>query len=191
MKTLNIMDLSFNYKAAIRGYESAVLTRAWNGIGNLALKISAGIPNSNLIAVDDIVWFNNDYHKAFIVEKIETTLEGSNKVYSITASSINGLLKDFITIPPAAQDFDSRTGTRESVARAWVTQNCISPTDMTRAQYPIILGTYKILGGTITEQTRLKVLSDEIIRILTTEDLGWGLVLDIPNHRFIFNIYLI
>jgi len=188
MKILNIMDLDFNYKAALRGYESAVLIRAWNGIGSLVLTISTEITNASLIEEDDLIWFDNEYHKAFIVEKVETVLAGGEKQYKITAPGINVLIRDFITIPPAGSASDTRTGTREAVVRAWVTANCISPTDTTRAQYPIILGTYAGLGDSITEQTRLANLADENIRVLGAQDLGWRLDLDIPNSRFTFKV---
>ena len=94
MKTLHIMGLDFTYKAAIRGYESAIVTRVWNGIGSMEITINSGIPNADLIAQDDIIWFDNDYHKAHIIETIEETLEGSQVLYRIKASHINTLLRD-------------------------------------------------------------------------------------------------
>jgi microcystin-dependent protein len=189
MKTLNVMSMDFTYKAAIRGYESAILTRAWNGIGMLELSINSGIPNASLIQQDDLLWFDNDYHKAHIIEKIETTQDGSEKHYKITASHINALLRDYITIPPAGHGYDTRTGSREEIARAWVTENAIAPADPLRAQYPIKLGVQQGLGDTITEQTRLKVLSDEVGRILDPEDLGWRIELDIQNASYLFKVY--
>jgi hypothetical protein len=188
MKTLNVMALDFTYKISFKGYEAVVITREWNGIGRMDLVINSDITNAELIAEDDILWFDNEYHKAFIVEKIEATLEGSTTKLIITASHVNTLVRDFITIPPAGQDYDTRTGSREAVVRAWVTQNAITPADSARAQYPIILGTNGGFGESITEQTRLKNLADEITRILAPENLGWTVSLDIPNSRFIFDV---
>ena len=54
MKTLNVMGMDFTYKAALQGYESAIVTRAWNGIGTLELSINSGLPNADLIWQDDI-----------------------------------------------------------------------------------------------------------------------------------------
>lgn len=189
MKTLNIMGMDWTYKAALRGYDSAILTRAWNGIGTLEIVINSGIPNANKIQQDDILWFDTDYHKAHIVEKIEVTQDGSERLYKITAAHISVLLRDFITLPPAGQDYDIRTGSREDVARAWVTENAISPADPGRVQYPIVLGAIQGIGSTITEQTRMKVLAEELRRIFEPEDLGWGLELDIPNQQYIFRVY--
>lgn len=186
MKTLNVMDLAFTYKAAIRGFESAIINRVWNGIGSLSIKINSEITNSNLIQINDVLWFDQEFSKAFVVEKIEETLSGNTINYEISAVSINTLLKDYITIP--AGDYDIRTGTREAVVRAWVNANCINPTDTSRAQYPIVLGAIKGLGDSITEQTRYKVLTDEISRVLTTEDLGYSLDIDLTNKKFVFNV---
>jgi microcystin-dependent protein len=188
MKTLHIMSMDFLYKAAIRGYQSAILERVWNGIGSLELHINSGIPNANLIKEDDLLWFDQEYGKVHVVEKIETTQDGSEKLLKIVASHINVLLKDFVTIPPAGSDYDIRFGTREEVARSWVEQNAIHPENPNRVQYPIVLGEIRGLGGVITEQTRLKVLSDEITRILSPGALGWGLTLDIPNRQYRFDV---
>jgi hypothetical protein len=64
----------------------------------------------------------------------------------------------------------------------------ITPSNPTRAQYPVALDTYSPIGATITEQTRLKNLYEEISRVLSTENLGWVLELDGPNHQFLFKV---
>ncbi len=189
MKTLNIMALDFNYKAAIRGYQSAIIKRVWNGIGSLELVINEAIPNANLISENDILWFDHEYNKAFIVEHIETELSGSSMTYRITANHINILLHDYITIPPSGEETDVRTGSREQVVRQWVEQNCISPDNTARAQYPLVLSEAGGFGGTITEQSRFAVLSDEITRVLLPEDFGWRVDLDVGNSRFVFKVF--
>ena len=70
-KVLNVMSLTFTYKAAIRGYESIVIQRMWNGISRFTMNINSEVTNANLIETDDIVWFDNEYNKAFIIETIE------------------------------------------------------------------------------------------------------------------------
>src|SRR5665648_615010 len=157
MKTLNIIDLQFNYKVAIRGFESVTINRVWNGVGNLTMTINSEITNSNHIQIDDVIWFDQEYNKAFIVEKIEETLSGNTINYEISATSINTILKDYITIPPDL-GYDSVNGTRETIVRAWVDTNCINPTDTSRVQYSLVLGAIKGLGSTLTEQTRYKCL---------------------------------
>lgn len=188
MKILHVMDLNFGYKAAFQGYETAVLRREWNGIGSLDLVISSDIQNALLIAEDDVLWFDDDYHKAHIVEKIESTLEGSATRLYITASHINALVRDFITLPPVGQDYDIRTNTRERVARYWINANMVIPADPNRVQYPVAFGSYGANGETITEQTRHKNLAEEIARVLSPENLGWQLSLDMLNKKFVFTV---
>jgi len=187
MKTLNVIDLQFNYKAALRGFESVIINRVWNGIGNLTMTINSVITNSNLIQIDNVIWFDQEYSKAFIVEKIEETLSSNTINYEISATSINVILKDYITIPPDL-NYDSVNGTRETIVRAWVDVNCINPTDASRVQYSLVLGAYKGLGETLTEQTRYKILTDEISRVLVTENLGYSVDIDLLNKQFVFNI---
>jgi hypothetical protein len=188
MKTLNIMSLDFDYKAALRGFESAIVTRQWNGIGTMELVISGEIPNAGLIAEDDILWFDKEYDNAFIVERVEKELAGSTFIYHITANHLSVLLHDFITIPPTGYDVDTRTGTREAVVRSCVDANCINPTEAARKQYPLVLGAVIGAGAVITEQTKLEPLSDAISRILAPENLGWRVCLDVPDRRFVFEV---
>ena len=188
MKTLNIMSLSFTYKAAIKGYESITMNRVWNGIGSITLYINSSVTNADLIAEDDLIWFDKEYNKVFIVEKIQDVFSNGVNQYEIKATHINTFIKDFITIPPSGQAYDRDTGTREGVARSWVNANCINPADNDRAQYPIVLGTLAGLGSSITEQTRYKILSDELVRILAPENLGWCLEIDLVNEQFTFNV---
>ncbi len=188
MKTLHVMTLDFNYKAALRGYQSAIIKRVFNGIGSLELVISEEIPNAGLISENDIVWFDREYIKAFIVESIETTLSGSVMLYKITANHLNVLLRDYITLPPSGEDTDIRIGTREEVVKDWVDQNCIHPDNPARAQYPLVLSGTGGYGDTITEQSRFAPLSDEIIRVLLPEDLGWRVELDLESSCFVFTV---
>ncbi|QRN84833.1 tail fiber protein [Clostridia bacterium] len=188
MKTLNIMSLDFTFKAAIRGYQSAIITRVWNGIGTFALVISEEIPNASLLSENDIIWFDHEYHKAFIIEHIETEFSGNVMTYRITANHINVLLHDYITIPPTGEDTDARTGSREQVVRDWIEQNCINPNNPARAQYPLVLSEVGGFGGTITEQSRFAVLSDEITRVLLPDDLGWRIDVDLENSQFVFKV---
>jgi len=180
-KVLNVMSLTFTYKAAIRGYESIVIQRVWNGISRFTMNINSEVTNANLIEADDIVWFDNEYNKAFIIETIEETLNGDSIDYEIIGTSLATLVKDFITVPSG--DYDTATGTPEAVVRQWVTNNCIA-----RPQYPIVLGTLKDFGASITEQTRYKNLAEEISRVLVTYDLGYEVVLDLVNSQFVFNV---
>lgn len=188
MKTLNIMDMQFNYKAAIRGYESIVITRVWNGVGMMELVIKDGVPNANLIQENDILWLDKEYHKAHIVERIETSMAGGEKSYKITALHANVLLQDYITVPPTGEESDAQTGTREEVARAWVDSNCINPANVGRKQYPIVLGPLVGLEEEISEKTRYKVLSEELNRIMDPEGLSWALVMDPANKAWVFNL---
>lgn len=186
MKTLNIISLDFTYKAAIKGYESVTLKRSWNGIGSMDLYISSEIPNADRIEEDDILYFNKEYHKAYIVNRIE--VEGTPERFKIKALSVDSLLEDYITVPPTGQAEDIQTGTREQIVRAWVENNCIPPQEG-RPDYPIALGALKGLGETTKDRSRYKNLAEEIKRVLAAENLGWGLTLDIGNKRFVFNVY--
>lgn len=188
MKFLNIMGFDFTYKAALKGFTSATVKRRWNDIGVLKIAINESITNADEIAQNDILWFDNDTHVVFIVERIEQELRGSEIVLNITAPEAKQLLEDYITVPPSGSAYDSQTGTRESVVRAWVDNNAINPADASRALYNIALGTNNSLGDSITEQTRYKNLADEVSRILSPQDYGWRLSLDIDNSQFLFEV---
>lgn len=184
MKTLHVMGMDFAYKASFKAYSSAIVERIWNGIGKLTVELNSGITNSTLIEENDILWFD-DETQSYIVEKITEKLDGSELTLEIVAPAVESLLADFITIPPVG-GYDTINGTREAVVRNWVANNCINPTDVSRAAYPITLGNLNGFGQSITEQTRYKNLLEEVQRILLAEDLGFELARG--DNEFIFNV---
>jgi len=188
MKTLNVMGLDFTYKAAIRGYESVTLTREWNGVGSMNLTINSEITNATDIQENDLLWFDKEYSKVFIVDQIEESVEGSTKHIKVIARHINSLLSDYITIPPSGQSHDVYSSSREGVVRGWVDNNMGPSAVIDRRQYPIAFATYTALGEGITEQTRYQNLMDEVSRIMAPENLGWLLVLNPTTEKFVFTI---
>lgn len=188
MKTLNVLSFALAYKAALRGYTSAVVERTWNGIGRLTLVVGADIPGATSIAEDDILFFDHELGKCFLVEAVQEQLSDGAKTLTITAPALECLLADYVTLPPAGSAYDARTGTREQVVRAWVDANAVSPADAARHQYPIVLGAYRGLGDTVTDQTRYANLADEVTRILSPQDLGWRLRLDLAAGAFVFEV---
>jgi microcystin-dependent protein len=188
VKILNVMDIEFNYIAAIGGYESYSLERAWNGSAYLSLMINKNIPNAEHLANDRIVWFNKEYHKAFIIEHVSEKLQGSVRTIEIIASSLCALLRDYITVPITGTDEHIVSGSREAVVRAWITANCISPGDGTRLQYPIILGTNHSYGEQIIGRTRYANLANEISGVLSLENLGWRVEIDPGASTFKVNV---
>jgi len=187
MKSLNVMGLDFTLKAIINGYNSIVLTRIWNDVGSMHIEINKDVLNANLITIDSLVWLGTDINKVYIVERIEETFENGAIILKFDCLAIESLLQDFITVPPVGDAYDVVTGTRELIVRTWLDNNAIS--DISRNQYPIILGTYYGYGSSITEQTRYKNLLEEIKRILLPELLSFNLILDNANQQLIFNVY--
>lgn len=188
MKTLNVLSFALAYKAALRGYTSAVVERNWNGIGRLTLVVGADIPGATSIAEDDVLFFDHELGKCFLVESISEELSDGAKTLTVTAPALESLLSDYVTLPPAGSAYDVQTGTREQVVREWVDNNAVNPADPTRQQYPIVMGAYRGLGATVTDQTRYANLADEVTRILAPEDLGWRLRLDLGAGSFVFEV---
>ena len=188
MRLLNVMDLSFNYKAAISGFESYILERSFNGSAYLTLKINKSMPNTDVLIQDNIIWFDKEYHKGFIIERVSEKLENDTRVLEIIASSLSALFRDYITIPPAGYDEHIISGSRETIVRSLVTANVISPQDSSRTQYPIILGPDNGYGLATIGRSRYKNLADEIVSVLSPECLGWRIDIDLASKKFVFKV---
>lgn len=188
MKTLNVMGLDFVYKVAIRGFEGVILDRWWNGINRIEISLNAGITNADLIAVDDLIWFDKEYKKVFIVDAIEETLTGDSINYLIIGSGVESLLKDYLILPDVGSDFATVIGDRESVVRSYVDLNVINPVDIDRIQYPVVLGVDGNRGITIEDKVRYGNLFAEIQRVLQVEEMSFELELDLANSQFVFNV---
>ena len=189
MKNINVLGLpGLTLLATVPAYQSAVAERVWNGISSLDITINSGVNNARAIQRDRVIFLDQEYAKAYVVEYVQEVGDKGSETLKIKATALEGLLADYITIPPAGTAYDARTGTREAVARAWVNANVIAPADMTRATYPIILGGYGALGEVITDQSRYAVLTDELERVLAPEDLGYRLRVDLSAHVLVFEV---
>lgn len=184
------MDLSFNIIDVIGNYTNVIVHRSWNEIKPIIINVINSQKNRDAFQLNRIVWLGRDFGKAAIIEDVQELQDNKNQdgTLTITAKSLRTLLEDYITIPPAGQEFDSQTGTREQVVRAWVTNNMISPVDSFRQRYNIILGTLNNLGATITEQTRHTRLFDEVKRVLDVENLSYNISVNLANNSYTFDV---
>lgn len=189
LKQLYIMDLDFNLLGGTVSYESCRVVRQWAGIGSIELRIyKDSTPDTQYLVEDNIIWLYPDVNKAGIIEYVkESVSQNGRVVLDIRAMSLNAFLNDRITALPAVGDADSQTGSRETVAKAWVTNNLISPTDTDR-EFNIVNATDTTLGDTITAQTVDESLFIAVGRVLAPQDLGFNISIDLANSRFEFDV---
>ena len=72
-------NTGFEMVGQINSYESLVIERIWNGIGEFRLKLNANTKYAEKLEYNYIIIPKKDYHKAFIIEYKKLTQGAGGK----------------------------------------------------------------------------------------------------------------
>lgn len=182
---LRIFDSTLNFVGEVDDFESCIITRKYIGIETLEFKISMTSRNIAILNKHYIVWAGTYkvfeiLHKEIVNEELDTI--------KVVAFGFGKTLDKRITIPPAGYSHDTASGSRDAIVKQYITNNIIAPTNTDR-QIPYIQVAPVQDGEAITDQTRLKSLNDEVIRVLQSDDIGYYFDFDINTKKIIFDTF--
>ena len=192
MTNLRIIDQDFNLIDEIDGYESLQLTRSWSAIGTVELKINRYIRGANKLLKDRVIFPHNQLHKAYVILHREIDLDEKGKAtenWVIKALSLNSWLSRRITLPPTHTAYDNKQGDAETVMKHYVERNAVNPDDLMRIIPNLVIAPNQNRGGTVSWSSRFKNLDEELNEISSYSGLGWGIILDLENKRFVFDVF--
>lgn len=184
LKPIKILDRNFNLLGEIDDYESLMWTRKWHKSDSFELHINVNKQNTQYLQKDNIIIFGS--YKG-VVKHREIDTEDEETIH-IKGKSLSSILGKRITIPPTGQAYDTVNSNVETIMKAYVMNNCISPIDPKRIIPNLILGTNYNRGENLRYQTRLKQLDEELEKISIASGLGWDIDLDYNNKTLIFDV---
>lgn len=183
---INVFDRTLSYLGAVDDFSSCIMNRKYRGTETLELTIRLEAPNATLLAMHN--WLYAGPRRVF--EVLHREINGDNpRILKVIAYSGSALLSRRITMPPAGQAYHEVSGSRDAIVKAYIAANLITPIDPSRAVPHFKCAS--IQGGTsISDQTRLKNLSDEVNRVLAAGDLGYLCDLDLNTRNIVFDTYV-
>lgn len=189
---LRIMTQDFRLLGQISKYESLQITSEWSGIGEVELHVNRYMPNADKLLVGNIVFPHGRLDRAFIIEHKEIALDEAGKItenWLIRAPSLKTWFSQKPTIPPAGKSHIELNTDAESVMHALVEASVINPIDSGMQIENLIAGTNQKRGDRVEWQSRYKVLSEELEKISQLSGIGWNIIVDRENERFIFKTF--
>jgi hypothetical protein len=191
MKPIRIITPGFELRGEIDDYSSLSFTRSWHGVGQMELRINRYKKHVEHLVKNNLIMVNPK--KAYIIKHREIELDENGKAtenWVIKALQLKVITGQRITIPPSTTAYDNKQGDAETVMKHYVTRNLTNAIDAKRNIDLLSIAPQFNRGPSVSWQSRFKNLAEELVDISLNSGLGWGIVLDIPNKKWIFDVYI-
>ncbi|WP_418302179.1 siphovirus ReqiPepy6 Gp37-like family protein [Lysinibacillus fusiformis] len=190
-KTIRILSLNMDILAEIDNYESMFFNRSWSDIGTIELRINRHIKYANTLLKNNLILIGANWNKVFIIKHREIELDEGGKVtenWIIKGYSLKSIVAQRITIPSEHIAYDKKSGSMETIMKHYVNQNIVNPSNPSRKIPQLVIAPDKQRGLHGSYSSRFKNLADEISTLSLVSGLGWDVILDLQNKRWIFDV---
>lgn len=178
-RIVNIIDRDFNYLGQIDNYTSLMLGKSYHGISSCELHLQADAVNADKLLKENIIFTSSN--KAYVILYRERGSKDNAMV--IRGLEIKSYLSRLLTYPPSGQAYHRVNSNIETIMKTYIT------TQLTRKGITgIEVAVNQNRGTTTVFQTRYKNLASELEKLSILGGIGWDVVLDLQNKKFIFDI---
>jgi hypothetical protein len=191
MKPIRVITPNFELRGEIDDYASVWFTRSWHGIGQMELRINRYKKHVEHLIKNNIIMVNPK--KVYIIKHREIELDENGKAtenWVIKALQLKSITGQRVTVPPSSTAYDNKQGDAETVMKHYVSRNLTNATDPKRNIGQLSIAQQMNRGPSVPWQSRFKNLSEELADISLNSGLGWDIILDIPNKKWLFDVYV-
>ena len=192
---LTIFDSTLTRQGVLEDYEYLSWNFRYRSISSFTLIINRYKNNVEyLIKGNVLAIYVAGYYRAGIIESIEIGLTEEGKIsenYIIKGRGLSGLMAERIALHVTASGtgYDSQSTLASTAMRHYVNINCMDATDTDRNYALLYLeDPDPECGGNIKYDGRFQYISELLEEISLASGLGWEIVLDPTNKRFVFQI---
>jgi hypothetical protein len=186
MQPIRILTMDFEFLGEIDDYESLQFTRRYSKLGEFELHINLNKNLTETLQEDNLIYVGPS--KVGVIRHRELSKENTENLL-IKGYTLKGLLSRRITVPPAGQGYDKIKANAESVLKNYVRKNAVEPADPNRIIPNLLISEDIDRGAIVDWQSRYKNLAEELESISNATSVGWDIILDLENHRFVFEVY--
>ncbi|NFV48084.1 hypothetical protein FDJ70_10525 [Clostridium botulinum] len=186
---IRIIDKNFNLLGEIDNYESLIFIRRFSRVGEFELHINLDKQNVDKLLEDNLILLGAYFNKVAIIEHIEKSMsEDGKEQLVVKGSTLKGIFKRRITVPPSKEAYDRAIGKQETIIKQFINNNVVAPTDKDRIIPNLIIAPDKNRGVQDGWRTRYENLADKITEIAEYSKLGWDITLDTNNNKYVFDV---
>lgn len=186
---LRIIDMDFNFLGELDQYESLQMEISYSAIGKAELVVNRYVQYADQLQMDHIIFPFNRLDRAFIIRNREIELDEEGKAtenWKITTYSLKSFATQRLIYPLTNQTHNVIKGSIEDVLHHYVNTEMINPEDHNRKFENLILGENSHRGAIIEKKIRFDGLAETLENISANTDIGWNIVLDLNNKKFVF-----
>lgn len=192
MKPIRILTSSLDLLAEIDNYESLLFTRRWHEVGEFELRINRHKKHTELLQRGNLIMLGASRNKVGIIRHREIALDENGKKtenWLVKGIALKGVMAQRLVVPPASDSHDRANGSAETVMKHYVNNHVVNPVDVKRKIDMVALASDQQRGSSISWESRFKNLAEELIEISKASGLGWDVILDIQQKKWIFDVF--
>ncbi len=176
--TVQILDSSLQLVAILDDYLSLSYTRRWQKSADFTLHISRYSEAVPYLVEDNFVHVLRNRVDEYIgiIEHGEIKLDENGKASEVWQFKGGGILARRICIPPAGLSHDEQSGAAETVMKAYVNNNVISPVDTSRSISILTNEADGARGANVAMRARYNKLVDLLEETAIAGEVGWEVV---------------
>ena len=184
MYTVEIYNSSLQLQAICENHQSVEWTRKFRGLGTFEMVINENMPEAQYIAKGGhiVIRKGGDFEAGGIIDYVAKNIDESGyagEEIIVKGNTLDGILSRRICLPPYGSAYYEDTDAAESVIKALVAANVITPEDGNRTIANFVNATDGATGETIAIQARYNSLADKIIEACNmTANIGFEVTLN-------------
>jgi Siphovirus ReqiPepy6 Gp37-like protein len=193
MKPIRILTPVLDLLAEIDDYESLLFTRRWHEVGEFELRINRYKRHTELLQRGNLIMLGASRNKVGIIRHREIELDENGKKtenWLVKGIVLKGVAAQRIVVPPANDSHDRVSGAAETVMKYYVNNHVVNPVDTKRKIDMLVLALDQQRGSSISWESRFKNLAEELIEISKASGLGWDVILDFEQKKWIFDVFV-
>ncbi len=176
-----VLNKSLEKIGIIDSYNSIIWTKRYYTWGDFELFVPATVENFELLQED--FYLQRDDDRAMIIESIQLQTDAEQGNHII----VSGRSLESILARRVIWEQTTLNDTVENAMRRVITENCISPADISRKISGLELAAPLGLTETIKQQTRGDNLAEWLETVCRTYGYGWKITIN--NGRFVFSLF--
>ncbi|MBY6278111.1 siphovirus ReqiPepy6 Gp37-like family protein [Symbiobacterium thermophilum] len=192
MKPIRILTPILELLAEIDNYESLLFIRCWHEVGEFELRINQYKRHAELLQRGNLIMLGASRNKVGIIRHREIELDENGKKtenWLVKGIALKGVMAQRLVVPPASDSHDRASGAAETVMKHYVNNHVVNPVDTKRKIDMLVLALDQQRGSSISWESRFKNLAEELIEISKASGLGWDVILDFQQKKWIFDVF--